>query len=608
MSRSTDRRTRCSRRWWLLVGAICAMACAATYSAQAIADWKTVPAKEFPLAGGNYFNQRYSSLDQINVSTIKSLGGAWVVRLEPDLRGGQLGNLDATPIVVDSVMYVTTGLRNVVAIDAKTGTVKWRYRPEASIVGANKGVVVAEGKVIFGRRDNHLMALDQKTGAVAWETVLTTQKAGYTSAAPVYYDGRVFIGTAGGDVGARGQIGAYDVTTGKEVWKFFTVPGPGERFANTWEGESYKYGGAGVWNHVAIDPALGMIYMGTGNAGPDTYGPFRGGDNLFTASVLALDVKTGAYKWHFQEVHHDLWDYDAASPPVLADITVRGQRRQVLLHPGKTGWLYILDRTTGKPLVGVEERPVRQEPRMKTAATQPYPAGDRFVPLCAEPLKDYERGCIFQPFWDTPVLVFPGSSGGNAWAPMTFSPKTNLAYVPANVMSTIYVAKHEVFDEATGRLKTVGGGEGFYRPAGAQRSGTLTAIDPTTNKIVWQKNTRYPLGTGGGLLSTAGGLIFHGEPDGHLVARDIRNGEELWKFQTGAGANAPPSTYEVDGEQYVAIMSGGNRILLSQPGDYVWAFKLGGTVPPAPAPREPPLVQPEAAQPQQPAPTPVPPR
>ncbi len=188
---------------------------------------------------------------------------------------------------------------------------------------------------------------------------------------------------------------------------------------------------------------------------------------------------------------------------------------------------------------------------------------------------------------------------------MTFSPKTNLAYIPANVMSTVYVAKHEEYDETLGRFKTIGGGEGFYRPAGARRSGTLTAMEPTTNKIVWQKLTKWPLGTGGGLLSTAGGLLFHGEPDGNLVARDIRNGDELWKFQTGAGANAPPSTFEVDGEQYVAILSGGNRLLVSPRGDYLTVVKLGGTVPPAPTPEPPPEIHPDQGQEQA---TPRPPR
>ena len=224
-----------------------------------------------------------------------------------------------------------------------------------------------------------------------------------------------------------------DIKTGREVWKFYTVPGPGERFADTWEGESYKVGGAGVWTHVAVDPDLGMLYFGTGNAGPDNDGSMRGGDNLFTSSLVALDFRTGAYKWHFQEVRHDIWDYDSSSPPVLADVRYRGRLRKIVIHPGKTGWLYILDRTNGKPLIGVEDKAVPQEPRQKTAKTQPYPIGDRFVPLCADPLKDFERGCVFSAFWDKPILMFPGSSGGNGWATITFSPKKNLVYVPAKV-------------------------------------------------------------------------------------------------------------------------------------------------------------------------------
>ena len=559
---------------------------------QATPDWTKSPTRDFPLAGGSYSNQRYSALDQINTSNIGTLAGAWSLHLEDGGRGGQL---DGTPIVVDGVMYVTTGTRNVLAIDAKNGGVKWRYRPETEgPIGGNKGVVVAEGKVIFGRRDNTLVALDQNTGRVVWETVLTDQRAAYTSGAPVYYEGLIIIGTGGGDGGARGQVGAYDVSTGREVWLFDTIPGPDDRFGDTWEGDSYKSGGGGVWNHVALDPDLGMIYMGVGNAGPNYWGAQRGGDNLFSASVLALEVRTGEYEWHFQEVHHDIWDYDAASPPVLADIMYQGRPRKILMHPGKTGFLYILDRTTGEPLIGVEERPVPQEPRLKTARTQPYPIGEPFVPLCPEPLAGYERlGCLFATYWDVPTLILPGTSGGNAWAPMTFSPQTGLAYVPANIMTSAFVLRHQVLDEETGRLKLLSETRGAYTPAGSRRSGTLTAMDPTTNRIVWQKKMKYPMGTGGGLLSTAGGLIFAGQPDGNLMAFDIRNGDELWRFQTGAGANAPPSTFEVDGEQYVAIMSGGNRLLLSQPGDFLWAFRLGGTVPEAPAPREPPVIHPD---------------
>jgi len=563
-------------------------------AAPAVPNWKAQPGKDFPLAGGNYSNQRYSALDEINIANIQKLGGAWSMHVDETRQGG-FTSLDATPIVVDGVMYVTTGKQNVLAIDAKTGKLKWRYRPDSEVrTGGNKGVVVAEGKVFFGRRDNMLTALDEQTGQLVWQTLLTPQRPTYTSAAPVYYDGLLFIGTAGGDAGARGQMGAYDVKTGKEVWRFSTVPAPRERFGDTWEGDSYKYGGGGVWNHVALDPDLGMVYFGVGNAAPSTFGSQRGGDNLFTASVVALDLRTGAYKWHFQEVHHDIWDHDAASPPVLADITYHGRARKIIMHPGKTGFLYILDRTNGKPLIGIEEKPVPQERRMKTAKTQPFPIGDAFVPLCAEPLQDYERGCLFSAYWERPILIFPGSSGGNAWAPMTFSPKTNLAYVPANVMSSIFTAESAVFDEAARGFTRAGGGRGsaFFRPAGAQRSGTLTAMDPATNKIVWQKKTRFPIGTGSGLLSTAGGLLFHGESDGTLVAYDINNGNELWKFQTGAGANGPVSTFDVNGEQYVAVLSGGNNILLSARGDWLWAFKLGGTVPEAPAPREPPLIHP----------------
>lgn len=572
----------------ILAGAFVALA------APSDIEWRQPPTRDFPLAGGNYANWRYSALDKINTSNVSQLGGAWFIRLEEGRRGGQL---DGTPVVLDGVMYVTTGMRNVLAIDAKTGAVKWRYKPDGTpLFGSSKGLVVVDGKVIFGRRDRTLLALDQHTGDVIWQTVLSTQRAAHISAPPIYYDGMIFVGTAGGDVGARGQIGAYDIKTGKEIWKFYTVPGPGERFADTWEGESYKWGGAGVWTHVALDPDLGMLYFGTGNAGPDNDGSGRGGDNLFTSSLVALDFRTGKYKWHFQEVRHDIWDYDSSSPPQLLDVTYRGRARKIVVHPGKTGWLYILDRTNGKPLIGMEEKAVPQEPRQKTAKTQPYPVGDRFVPLCAEPLKDFERGCLFSAFWDKPILMFPGSSGGNAWAPIAYSPKTNLVYVPANVMPSVFVVKHEAIDEATGLFKKTGGGEGYYRPAGAPRSGTLSAMDPTTNKIVWQKQTKFPLGTGSGLLTTAGGLILNGEPDGNFVVRDITNGEELVKFQTGAGVSSPASTFEVDGEQYIAVMSSGNRIQISQAGDYLWALKLGGTVPPAPAPREPPTIHPERGQ------------
>jgi quinohemoprotein ethanol dehydrogenase len=559
-------------------------------------NWMPPPGRDFPLAGGNWSNQRYSALDRINRTTVKKLGGAWTLHLEDRKPAGLAGNMHATPIVSDGVMFISSGPGNVFAIDAATGTLKWKYRSESTVGPlTNRGVVVAEGNVFAGQRDNTLVALDRQTGALVWKTRLADPGRGYTVAAPVYCEGRVYIGVAGGEEGVRGQFGAYDARTGKEVWKFWTLPGPGEIGHDTWEGDSWQHGGGPVWTHPAIDPDLGSVYVAVGNAGPDSDGRNRGGDNLFTVSVVALDLRTGAYKWHYQEVHHDLWDYDSSVSPVLADVTYRGETRKILLHAGKTGFLYILDRTDGKPLVGIEERPVPQEPRMKTAKTQPFPIGDSFVPTCPEPGSveaGVKSGCIFGAYWEEPIIMAPGTQGGVSWAPMTFSPQTQLIYVAGNIINSAYGLQRQTWNAETQRLKTMDEGIGFFRPAGEPRAGTLTAMNPATNKIVWQKRTRYPIGTGSGLLSTAGGLLFHGESDGKVVAYDIENGSLLWQFQTDAGADAPVATYEVNGEQYVAILSGGNRFQLSQRGDSLWAFKLGGKVPETAAPPAPPLNQP----------------
>jgi alcohol dehydrogenase (cytochrome c) len=557
-------------------------------------DWTQPPTNDFPLVGGNWANQRYSALSQINTRNVKNLGGAWMIHLED----GQGGNMQATPIVVDGMMYITSSFQNVFAVDASTGAIKWTYKPGAG-GGANRGVVVADGKVFFAQRDSTLVALDQQTGSVVWKTRLTEQPRAFASAAPVHCDGLVYVGIAGGEVGVRGQIGAYDAKTGAEVWKFFTVPGPGERGGETWEGDSYKHGGGPVWVNPAIDRELGIIYVPVGNAGPDSDGQDRGGDNLFTSSIVALDLTTGVYKWHFQEVHHDIWDYDASSAPLLADITYRGQRRKILMHAGKTGFLYILDRVTGTPLIGIPERPVHVESRMKTAAAQPYPIGDSFVPTCPAPdsvAPGVEGGCIFTPYFDKTVVIAPGTQGGNAWAPSTFSPKTGLVYVPGAVINSAHNLRHQVWNDQTQHFETVGRGTGFNRPAGEPRSGTLTAMSPTTNRIVWQKVMKFPIGTGSGLLSTAGGLLFHGESDGNLVAYDINNGNVLWMFQTGAGADAPVATFQVNGQQYVAILAGGNPFQLSARGDRLWAFRIGGTMAAAPAPSAPPLRQPASGR------------
>jgi PQQ-dependent dehydrogenase (methanol/ethanol family) len=545
-------------------------------SAQSV-DWRPHPGANFPVVGGNWFNQRYSTLTKIDKSNVAKLGGAWLVHVGE----GKGGWMQATPVVIDGIMYITTG--HISARNARTGELIWRF-PDAPLgpaggpVGGpdnhfNRGVVVAEGKVFAAAHGTTLLALDQKTGKLIWRTALRPEpgRPSFANAAAVYHDGLVYMGIGGGEQGVRGQFGAYDAKTGKEVWRFFTVPGPGEFGHETWEGDSWMTGGAPVWTHPAIDPDLGMLYVPTGNAWPDTDGTKRGGDNLFTVSVVALDLKTGRRRWHFQEVHHDLWDYDSPSPPVLADITYQGKPRKILMHGGKTGMMYILDRMNGTPLIGIEERPVPQNAEQKTAATQPFPIGDTFVPTCPGGVPEgYPSGCVFTPFYRDRIAVSPGTNGGLAWAPMSYSPQTQLIYV----CGSIGAAGFHV--DGFGGLP--------FRPT---RAGAMTAMDPTTNRIVWQKPLPFQCGGGSGLLSTASGLLFHGQSDGLLAARDATTGDVLWTFQTGAGADAPVATYEVDGEQYVAILAGGNQYMNTQFGDNLWAFKLGGAVPPEPAPRAP---------------------
>lgn len=545
-------------------------------SAQA-PDLRQLPGANFPVVGGNLANQRYSTLTKIDKANINRLGGAWMVHVEE----GRGLWMQATPVVVDGIMYMATG--HIAARDARTGALKWQYPkgpigPGGGPAGGpnnhfNRGVVVAEGKVFSAASGTTLIALDQNTGDVVWQTEMRTGpgRPSFANAPAIYYDGLVYMGIGGGEQGVRGFVAAYDAKTGREVWRFWTVPGPGEFGHDTWEGDSWQTGGAPVWTHPAIDPELGTLYVPTGNAWPDTNGTARGGDNLFTVSIVALDLKTGKRKWHFQEVHHDLWDYDSPAPPVLADITYQGRPRKILMHGGKTGMMYILDRTDGTPLIGIEERPVPQQAEQKTAKTQPFPIGDTFVPTCPEGIPDgYPKGCVFTPFYKERTAVSPGTQGGLAWAPMSYNPQTKLLYVCGSI--------------GAGGFHVDGFGGLPFRPT---RGGTVTAMDPTTNKIVWQKKLAFQCGGGSGMLSTATGLVFHGQSDGLLVAHDAMTGDVLWQFQTGAGADAPVATYEVDGEQYVAILAGGNQYMNTQFGDNLWAFKLGGTVPPLPAPRAP---------------------
>lgn len=549
--------------------------------------------KDWVTNGGNLTNQRYSTLKQLDTTNVAQLKGAWMTRLKGSGAAGKY-SFEASPLVKDGIMYVVTGNDDVFALNAKTGTILWEYwsgidqKISTACCGwVNRGLAMGEGLLFSGQLDANVVALNMKTGEVVWKTSLEKWENGYTiTSAPLYYDGIVYSGIAGGEFGVRGRLTALDAKTGAILWRSYTLPAPGERGSETWPpGTDHSMrGGATIWNTPALDPDLGLIYFVTGNCGPDYDGAMREGDNLYCASMVALKMKTGEYVWHFQEVHHDIWDYDAASPVVLFDTVIDGKPRKGIAEAGRTGWIYILDRTDGKPLVGIDEKPVPQDPRQKTAKTQPIPRGDAVVPQCAEPMPGYEKaGCIFETFWETPVLIQPSGVGGTNWSPMPYSPDTGYLYVPGTVRTSAFTRFSDKYVQG---LRYFGGTQAA--PIGSPMSGTFTAIDAATNKIAWQHKTPYRIGGGGGSSVTAGGLVFRGEPDGNFLALDAKSGKELWRFQTGFGADAPPVIYEVDGEQYVAIATGGNQLQGSAYGDAVWAFSLKGQLgplwpPPPPA-------------------------
>jgi len=538
------------------------------------------PGKDWITFGGALNDQRYSTLDQINAGNVAGIKGAWMTRLGSGK--GAKYRFEADPLVIDGVMYIPTGNDDIYALDAKTGRKIWEYNSDIPQINDliccgwdNRGVSSGQGKIFSGQLDGSFVALDQMTGKIAWRTQLEDYHNGYSiTGATRYYDGLVFTGMSGGENGIRGRVYALDAKTGQEVWRFYTIPGPNDIGGDSWpnDGFSYLHGGGTVWQAPTIDPDLGMMYFSTGNAGPWN-GDARPGQSLFSASIVALDYKTGQYKWHFQEVHHDIWDFDAPSPTVLFDQDYNGTPRKGVFQCGKTGWCYLLDRTNGQPLVGINETPVPQEPRNNTWPTQPIPVGDAFVDQCGQPVPDFPlTGCIYTPFWDVPVVLRPTAGGGAEFSPMSWSPQTGYIYV-SGLEQNLALANKPI-DFQLGK-KFVG--VTISRPLGSTITNTLTALDSRTNKIAWQKH-----GVGEenkGMLTTAGGLLFTGQADGNMKAYDARTGDELWSFQVGWGVGAPPMTYSVDGKQYVAVAVGGNRGgVTTTDGDAVWSFALDGTL------------------------------
>lgn len=573
------------RQLCLGVTAIVALACQAQPAPFTPEALTQLPADSWATNGGNLYNQRYSPLTQITRANVGGMKAEWEMHLGSG--SGPRHSGEAQPLVVDGVAYIATGDNDVFALDIETGNFLWAYyanlNPDISTVccgWTSRGVALNENTVFVTQLDGKVVALNRADGSKRWEIQGERWEEGFSiTSAPLYYDGLVITGFSGGEKGVRGRVKAYDAKDGALRWTFYTIPGPGEAGHETWtaDNELWQHGGATVWQTPAVDAELGLLYFSTGNAGPDYNGAVRPGDNLFTVSILALDVKTGEYRWHYQMVHHDIWDYDASNPVILFDLDYNGVPRKGLAQAGKTGWVYILDRVTGEPLVGIEEKAVPQRPENATAATQPYPVGDPFVPheikMAPEGYDMVNQGRIFTPYWTDPVVVAPGLAGGANWPPSAVDPRSGIMYICANDRPFAYKAE-EIGTErpAPGSNYTGGGFLGYP----LWNMGVFAAMDLRTNKVVWQRHWKEPCNSG--VTATAGGLLFVGRNDGRLTALNSDDGSLLWEFQTGAGMNAPVTVFEHKGKQYVLGYSGGNTLGPSPHGDSVWLFSLEGTV------------------------------
>jgi PQQ-dependent dehydrogenase (methanol/ethanol family) len=558
------------------------------------AAFSTPGGTDFPKVGGNLGNQNYSALEGIHRGNIRRLGGAWVNRIEG---GITTGTNQSTAVAVDGVLYIESAFGNVVAVDGATGVTKWKYTQTRGTL-TRRGVAVGRGMVFTHGKGNWIIALDQETGQVAWEQQIN----GYGNmekVAVTYHDGMLYCGTHDGN---RAAALALDANNGNVVWHFWGAPGTGELGNDTWEGDSWQIGGATPWMHPAIDPELGMVYWAFGNArgsNSSQDGSGRAGVNLFSSSLVAMDLKTGAYRWHFQSIHHGIWDMDNVMAPVLADVRIEGRICKIVVYGSKSGMYFILDREDGSAPLGIDEVAVPQEPRQKTWPTQPFPRQGGWTEnrVVDQPLgtaipgdpnravPNYVQGSLYTPHWDIPVLTIPGHGGGADWNHHSYSQSTGLVYTGYG-----YVAAAHSLTEASNGL----------RPPGEYQTGGVVAVDPSTNRVRWKKRLPYEMAHGNGVLSTAPDVLFVGQPDGNLLALDAHNGQEIWRWQTGAAISSSPIMYEVDGEQYLAVYAGGTDIPYgaSAPrGDFLWAFKIDGTVAPAAAPTTPVVRRPVSGNP-----------
>ena len=479
---------------------------------------------------GNYSGHRFSPLEQINDRNVARLKPVWSYQVN------SLQKFESTPLVVDGVMYLSEAPSNVTALDTRTGRPLWKYRrvlPDDVRVCCgmvNRGVAVLGDLVYIGTVDAHLVALDSKTGEVRWDTTVADYKAGYSiTVAPLAVKDKIVVGMAGGEYGVRGFLDAYDAKTGKRAWRFWTIPGPGEPGNQSWKGDTWKTGSATTWVTGAFDPESNLIYWGTGNPGPDWNGEQRGGDNLYSDCLIAVDADSGKLKWYFQFTPHDVHDWDATEVPILVDGEVRGKKRKMVVFANRNAFYYVLDRTSGEFLAG------------KAYAKQTWAKG----------LDDSGRPVVLE--GTSPSLagtkVWPSVSGSNNWYSPSYSPRTDLLYVATRESGSIYFLGEAEYKEG----EQFNGG-GFRSIPGEEEYGAIRALHPATGAVAWEYKLFTP--PWAGVLSTAGNLVFGSTNEGQAFALQASTGKPLWRYQAGGMARANPVSYTSDGKQYVAMAIG----------------------------------------------------
>ena len=481
--------------------------------------------------GGDYGSQRHSPLTQITPQNVQRLTAQWAFQTET------LGKFEGTPIVVDGVIYITGPEDIGWALDARTGRQIWRYKRDlpngviACCGRVNRGFAVMGDRLFKTTLDAHVVAVSMKSGAIVWDTVMENFRNGYSGTpAPLAFKDKVVVGMAGAEYGVRGFVDAYDTQTGKRAWRFYTTAGPGDPGHRTWQGQdakAWEHGGGSTWTTGSYDPEQNLIFWGTGNAGPDYNGDLREGDNLYTASIVALDGDTGQMRWHYQFTPHDVWDWDSTQVPVLADVTIGGQPRKVVIFANRNGFFYVLDRVSGKLIYG--------KPFIQTSWAKELRADGR--PILLPGSLPSEKG----------TRVCPDQSGGTNWMSPSFDPALGLLFVTArDACGTFYNWQDEYKP-----------GDGFRGGAVSRieeaQHAALRAIDVATGERRWE--FPYTAQSWAGVLSTASGLVFAGS-SGNFMAFDARTGKNLWHYQTGSALYAGAVTYMLDGRQYVLMPSG----------------------------------------------------